>query len=270
MVDSHETARSRSRSLGAPSSGQTSSESARLRVTRGRSSGSQHGPDVLPERARLARRAVVGRRLADEVEPSRRPCAGRVEEVAGPRDRVGLREPRSVVELAPPVVVEERRARGALREDALLEPEDEHDLRAARARAQQVEHRHVPRAHGAEPDLRPLQRGDQLLRRELRAQLHPGLELVQQRERSSGTSAGRSDASGDAGGASSPYAARSIEAARSRTAAIEVGAERRRSSGARGCPRSSTIVASRRSGERIPRPRSRPSRKSAWARARPE
>ena len=47
-------------------------------------------------------------------------------------------------------------------------------------------------------------------------------------------------------------------------------AERRRSSAASGWPRSSTIVASRRSGERIPRPRSRPSRKSAWARARPE
>src|SRR4029079_9182246 len=100
---------------------------------------------------------------------SRRWRAGRGEEVAGARARVGLSEPRAVAELASPIVVEERRALGALREDALLEPEAEHDLRAAGACAQQVEHGHVPGTHGAEADLRPLQRRDQLFGRKLRA-----------------------------------------------------------------------------------------------------
>ena len=108
-------------------------------------------PHVVPERARLARRAVVGRRLAHEVEPPRRRACTRCRRGSG-RGTTGsaLRQPRVGVELTAPVVVEERRALRALREDALLEPEHEHDLRPARARAQQVEHRDVPGADGAE------------------------------------------------------------------------------------------------------------------------
>ena len=95
-------ARSRSRSVGARSSGHVSAESGRRDVARATSSGVEDRGDLLPERARLARRAVVGRRLADEVEAPRRARAGGVEEVAVAADLVGALEPR-------------RRARGARR-----------------------------------------------------------------------------------------------------------------------------------------------------------
>src|SRR4051794_9533305 len=55
--------------------------------------GLEERASLLPERARLARRAVVGRGLADEVEAARGPGARGVEEVAVARDRVGAEEP---------------------------------------------------------------------------------------------------------------------------------------------------------------------------------
>ena len=57
-------------------------EIVRRTVARATSSGSKHGAHVVPERARLARAAVVGRRLAHEHEPLRRAGARGVEEVA--------------------------------------------------------------------------------------------------------------------------------------------------------------------------------------------
>ena len=176
-------ARSRSRSLGAPSIGQTSSESARRRVTRGRSSRPQHAPGRPP------RTGSAGAARRRRSPPRARGRAGATAACTRCRRGSGRARPgrasravRASVELAAAVVVEERRALRALREDALLQAEDEHDLRAARARAQEVDDRDVARRAGPEPDRRTLERGDQLLGRELAAELHPALELVQQRE----------------------------------------------------------------------------------------
>ena len=136
--------------------------------------------DLVPERARLARRALVARRLAHEVEPPRRARARRVEEVAVARDLIGLHEPRRT-ERAARVVVEERRGLRPPRERSLLEPEHEDDLEAARARAQEVEHRDasalasVRPAHG-----RAFERADDLLGGERAADLDPALELGDQ------------------------------------------------------------------------------------------
>ena len=60
--------------------------------------GVEERPDVLPERARLARHTLVARRLANEHEPPGRPRAGRVEEVAVARD--GVRSLETSTELA--------------------------------------------------------------------------------------------------------------------------------------------------------------------------
>ena len=139
----------------------------------------EDGRDVVPERARLQRRAVVGRRLADEAEPPRGARAGRVEEVAVAADRVGPLEPRA--ERAPAVVVEERRAAPAPRQRPLLEPEHEDRVEAARARAHQVEHRDAAGLRGvAGRDLEPLERADHVRRGQRLAETLPGLELVEQ------------------------------------------------------------------------------------------
>ena len=80
-------ARSRSRSVGASSSCHVELRERPARSSSGRRRRIEERARLLPERARLARRAVVGRRLADEVEAARRPRARRVEEVALARDR---------------------------------------------------------------------------------------------------------------------------------------------------------------------------------------
>ena len=68
-------ARSRSRSVGASSSGHVSAESGRRVVARRTSSAREQPHDLVPERARLPRRALVARRLAHEVQaPRRRAC----------------------------------------------------------------------------------------------------------------------------------------------------------------------------------------------------
>src|SRR5207248_9613687 len=48
---------------------------------------------LVPERARLARRALVARGLAHEVEAACRSSAGGVEEITVALDRVGFRQP---------------------------------------------------------------------------------------------------------------------------------------------------------------------------------
>ena len=98
-------------------------------------------PHFVPERARLARVAVVGRGLAHEIEPLERARAGGVEEVAVAADGIGPLEARAaLVEEAPRVVVEERRRRAAPRQAPLLEAEHEDDVEPARAGAREVEH----------------------------------------------------------------------------------------------------------------------------------
>src|SRR4029453_13710902 len=95
----------------------------------------------LRERARRARRAVGGRRLAHEVEPPGRTRARRVEEVALARDRVGPGQPRAargLVDRPPFLVGEEGGALLPAREAALLEPEQEDDLGSPRPRAEEV------------------------------------------------------------------------------------------------------------------------------------
>src|SRR5439155_10033054 len=96
--------------------------------------------DLVPERARLARSPVVVRGLAHEVEALGGARARGVEEVAVPRDAVRLDEPR-VGKAATLVVVEERRGLRPPRKRPFLEAEDENDVEAARAGAQEVEHR---------------------------------------------------------------------------------------------------------------------------------
>ena len=110
----------RSRSVGAASSPQVSADSGLREVARATSSSSKTVGDLFPERARLAWRAVVGRRLADEVEPARRARARGVEEVAVAADLVGALEP--AAELAARVVVEERRRARAARQEPSSSP----------------------------------------------------------------------------------------------------------------------------------------------------
>ena len=109
--------------------------------------------NVVPERARLPRDAVVGRRLADEHEPLRRPRARRVEQVAAVGD--GVRELEAPAERPPGVVVQEGRRPLAPREASLLESEEEDDVEDPRARSTVVEDGDAPdlargeRANGA-------------------------------------------------------------------------------------------------------------------------
>ena len=138
--------------------------------------------DVVPERARLARAAVVVRGLAHEIEPLRGARARRVEEVAVVLDRVRPLEPRaSRVERAPRVVVEERRAPAATRQAPLLQPEDEDGVEAARAGAQEVDHGDAPRVVACAASQRgTLDRRQDVLAAQVSAELAPALELGEQ------------------------------------------------------------------------------------------
>ena len=95
----------------------------------------------LPERARLTRRSVVGRRLPDEDEQGPRPGASGVEQVAVSAGGLGTLQSRTArtVEVPSSLVVEKRRGRSPSRQHPLLEPDDEDRLEAARARPRQVE-----------------------------------------------------------------------------------------------------------------------------------
>src|SRR5438034_783788 len=146
--------------------------------------GVEEGAGLVPERARLAGRAVVGRRLAHEVEPARRPRARRVEEVALARDRVRSGRPaaaRRLVDRAALLVREERRALLAAREAALLEAEYEGDLGSARSRAREVGDGDAARLVAAgEPKRGPVEGAVQLLAGERAAEVDPRLQLVEQ------------------------------------------------------------------------------------------
>ena len=135
--------------------------------------------DVVPERARLARAAVVVRGLAHEIEPLRGARARRVEEVAVVLDGIRPHEPRAaLVERTPCVVVEERRAAAATRQAPLLQPEDEDGVEAARAGAEEIDHRDAARVVARPAGQRgPFDRGRDVLAAQLPAELLPALEL---------------------------------------------------------------------------------------------
>src|SRR5262249_27850482 len=137
--------------------------------------------DLVPERACLERRAVVGRRLTHEVEPLGRPGAGGVEEVPVAADRIRPLE--APAELAAAVVVEKRRAAVAARKRPLLEAEKEDSLEAARARTQEVEHGDAARLGRRRRYFGALECGDQVLRCKRPTEFLPGRELVEQRRR---------------------------------------------------------------------------------------
>src|SRR5205823_10221506 len=96
---------------------------------------------LVPERARLPRRPLVGGCLAHEVEAIERARARRIEEVTVAADGVGTLQARAaLVEDAPLVVVEEGRRRAASRQASLFKPKDEHDVEPPRAGAPEIEH----------------------------------------------------------------------------------------------------------------------------------
>ena len=195
IARSHEPARApaaaRARSA-RPRSARRAPESGRRRVQRATSSGSEHRADVLPERARLARRAVVGRRLAYEVEPARRrgctPCrrgSGRATpDRASPAGRG-------------------RRARGARSSSRNGElcvrcgktPSSRPSTNTTCERRVRARWRSTiatwPGARGAGAYRRALDRAEELLGREIAAELAPALELVEQRGAAPGRRAGR-------------------------------------------------------------------------------
>ena len=157
--------------------------SDRRRVQRATSSGVEERRDLVPERTRLARAPLVGRRLPDEGEPSGRAGAGGIEEVAIPRDRVRPREPgaRAALELAAGLVVEERRTLSPARQASLLEAEQEDRVEAAGSRAGQIEDGDTPRlARPPEPHFGTLERREELVGRKLAAEGNPVVELVEQ------------------------------------------------------------------------------------------
>ena len=136
----------------------------------------------IPERARLAWRAVVRDRLANERETAARTGTGRQEEIAIPARRLGTGEPggTDLVESLALCVVEERRRPAAAREHALLEPENEHSVEPARSRAAQIEDRHPPRLAGTSITYRDTLEGDEdLAPRGLGAGPRHRIELVQ-------------------------------------------------------------------------------------------
>ena len=134
-------------------------------------------PDVLPERARLARRAFIAGGLSHENEALRCACAGRIEEVAVTCD--GVRPYEASPELATGVVGEERRGAGTPRERSLLEPEHEDHVEGPRPRVLVVEHRDATGRRALWCDPGPLERSHDVVLGERDATLREGLQLVE-------------------------------------------------------------------------------------------
>ena len=135
--------------------------------------------DVVPERARLARYALVARSLANENKTARRSSAGGVEEIAVARDRVRPLEP--AAELAAGVVVEQRRGPVAPRQAPLLQAEQEDHVEDPRASSAVIEDGDATalacrdRSHCG-----PLERGDDIVRSDTPpVQLREVRELVE-------------------------------------------------------------------------------------------
>ena len=176
-------ARSRSRSVGASSSDQVSAESGRRRVQRRTSSGVEERLHLVPERARLARAAVVGRRLAHEVEPLERARARRVEEVAVAADRVRALQPRAA--LVERCAARRRRGTATTSRAAAGSPPRGRARRRRRsgacARAARSTTATRPGSSPRErPQRLPLERRRDVLARELAGERAPALELAEE------------------------------------------------------------------------------------------
>ena len=134
-------------------------------MTRATSARTEERPDVLPERARLTRNAFVAGGFADENEPLSWPRTRRVEEIAVPRD--GVRPFEAASEIAPQIVVQERRRPVATRKAPFLEPEEEHDVESPRPCTAVVEDGDSAGLGSSNrPHDRPLERRDQILVRD--------------------------------------------------------------------------------------------------------
>ena len=187
-------ARRRSRSVGAASSSQVSCESGRRRVQRAHVVGVEERDDLVPERARLARIALVGRRLADEREPAGRARAGRVEEVALALDRIGPRRAARDRRSSSPRTSSSRKGDGLPRRGSVPSSRPSRKTvskRRVRARARSSTATRPRSPARAEPDLGVLERGQHLVRGQLAAERPPAVELVQEHARPRRRPAGR-------------------------------------------------------------------------------
>ena len=144
--------------------------------------GLEQRADVVPERARLARRSVVCDGLANEVEPPRRPRARRVEQIPvggygiGPHDASTAG---ALLDLAAGVIAEQRCRGRPPGEGTLFQTEDEDDLVVPRSRPQHVEHGHASGLlRRAAADVSALERVHDLLRIEPTFEVAPGVELL--------------------------------------------------------------------------------------------
>ena len=134
-------------------------------------------PDVLPERARLARCSLVPGRLAHENEALRSARAGRIEEVAVARDGVGPLE--TSTQLPPDVVAQERRRPRASRKRSLLEAENEDHVEVPGPRALVIENGDASRRGAVRRYARPFQRRDDVLRVDSNAGVRESAQLVE-------------------------------------------------------------------------------------------
>ena len=150
-----------------------------------------------PRTGRLARRAVVGRRLAHEVDArGSRACTRCRRGSARARpDRAARAARRACADRcsAPRLVVEKRRSLRAPRKASLLQPEDEDDLVPARAGAHEVEDVRRGRARSAaEPrTVGPLEGARISSRETCSPRRSQSLELVQEARARPRTRAGR-------------------------------------------------------------------------------
>ena len=260
-------ARNRSRSVGASSSGHVSAESGRRRVQRRTSSASnsdwtscQNGspragchrrpPPRARDRAAAKRAYTPCRRGSDRAQPG----------LAAPASRLFL-------EPAPRPLVEERRARAATRQAPLLQAEDEDCVEASRASTPEVDDGHAPRVvPGGRAQRGTLDRREDLVAAQLPAELAPALELASSR---SAPRARRSNLlAASAGGRSRPYASRTfapqLPHGLDRILGVAQLGERRQ-----GAPRSRSPRRRHAPAPGPARPRSRPSTKSTDLRSSP-
>ena len=224
-----------------------SRESGRRRVHRRDVVRVEQRDHLVPERARLARAALVGGRLAHERQPAASRACRRCRRGSGrARPGRGARAGRRRTGRARRA----RRRRGTARPGrgaaaSLLEAEQEHGLEAARPRAREVEHRDRPRSRAPPRRTSPrssaatTSSGD-----ELAAEALPAVELVEQLARSRRGRAGRRARPRRP---AAPRDRARFAASRppaTRTASTGPAAERRSSSGGSGCPSRRRIVSS--------------------------
>ncbi len=225
-------------------------------------------PDVLPERARLARHALVSRRLAHEDEPPCRTRARRVEEIAVTGDSVGTLE--AAAELGTELVAREVARAGRVAGTSLPR---------ARARTRPRTSASSPaRGRGRRRGPSPGSRARPAFARALRARppgrsrrLRPRPQTARRAfARLHGTRARRSGRRRSSAATRAPM--RCAPSRRVTAGPRQPGCrlpETRRAAGT-GAPRSRSLSSSTRAGSATARPRKRPSTKSTERRSRPE